>query len=112
MPLRRIIPNANNNFGTTNQFQYFGLATKYQPVTFTGRLDYNGFEPIQVSLQGEYIKNLGFDRDRLEALGVNNRGAVSANGTPGRFAGGDTAWIIGLRAGCLPCRIAATGRSA
>jgi hypothetical protein len=99
MPLRRIIPNANNNFGTTNQFQYFGLATKYQPMAFTGRLDYNGFEPIQVSLHGEYIKNLGFDRDRLEALGVNNRGSVSANGTPGRYAGGDTAWIIGLRAG-------------
>lgn len=99
MPLRRIIPNANNNFGTTNQFQYFGLATKYQPMAFTGRLDYNGFEPVQVSLTGEYIKNLGFDRDRLEALGVNNRAAVSANGTPGRFAGGDTAWIIGLRAG-------------
>jgi hypothetical protein len=98
-PLRRIIPNANNNFGTTNQFQYFGLATKFRPVTVTGRLDYNGFEPVQVSLFGEYVKNLGFDRDRLESLGVNNRSSVSTGGTPGRYEGSDVAWLIGLRAG-------------
>ena len=99
IPLRRIIPNANNNFGTTNQFQYFGLATKFQPLAITGRLDYNGFEPIQVSLHGEYVKNLGFDRNRLDALGVNNRSAISPSGRPGRYEGGDTAWIVGLRAG-------------
>ena len=99
LPLRRIIPNANNNFGTTNQFQYFGLATKFQPLAITGRLDYNGFEPVQISLTGEYVKNLGFDRDRLEALGVNNRSEVSPGGRPGRYEGGDTAWIVGLRAG-------------
>ena len=99
MPLRRIVPNANNNFGTTNQFQYFGLATKFQPFAVTARLDYNGFEPMQVSLHGEYIKNLGFDRDRLQTLGVNNRAEVSPSGRPGRYEGGDTAWLIGLRAG-------------
>ena len=99
MPLRRIIPNASNNFGTSNQFQYFGLATKFQPLAFTARLDYNGFEPIQISLTGEYIKNLGFDRDRLNALGINNRAPISAKGTLGSYAGGDTAWMLGLRAG-------------
>lgn len=98
-PLRQIIPNANNNFGTTNQFQYFGLATKYQPMALTAKFDYNGFEPFQISVLGEYIKNLGFDRDRLNTLGVNNRSAVSAGGTPGKYEGGDTAWMIGLRAG-------------
>ncbi len=99
MPLRRIIPNASNNFGTTNQFQYFGLATKFQPLAFTARLDYNGFEPCQFSLMGEYIKNLGFDREQLNALGINNRAPVSAKGTPGSYAGGDMAWMLGLRAG-------------
>jgi hypothetical protein len=99
LPLRRIIPNANNNFGTTNQFQYYGLATKFQPLAITAKLDYNGFEPFQVSIMAEYIKNLGFDRSRLEALGVNNRAPNSANGTPGHYAGGDTAWMVGIRAG-------------
>lgn len=99
LPLRRIIPNANNNFGTTNQFQYYGLATKFQPLAVTARLDYNGFEPFQISLNGEFIKNLAFDRSRLDALGVNNRAPSSTGGTLGRYAGGDTAWMIGIRAG-------------
>ncbi len=99
IPLRRIIPNANNNFGTTNQFQYFGLGTEFQPLAITGRLDYNGFEPFQVSVLGEYIRNLGFDRDRLDALGINTRAPQSVAGTPGRYAGGDTAWMLGIRAG-------------
>lgn len=99
IPLRRIIPNASNNFGTTSQFQYFGLGTEFRPLAITGRLDYNGFEPVQVSIVGEYIRNLGFDRDRLDALGVNNRASVSANGTPGSYAGGDTAWMAGVRVG-------------
>ncbi len=100
MPLRRIIPNANNNFGTMNQFQYFGLATKYQPLAFTAKLDYNGFEPCQISFTGEYIKNLGFDRNNLDALGVNNRAPQSSRTkTPGRYAGGDVAWTLGVRAG-------------
>jgi hypothetical protein len=54
---------------------------------------------VQISLFGEYIKNLGFDRARLDALGVNNRSSISASGTPGRYEGGDTAWIVGLRTG-------------
>ncbi len=99
IPLRRIIPNANNNFGTTNQFQYFGLGTEFQPIAITGRLDYNGFEPFQVSILGEYIRNLGFDRDRLDALGINTRAPQSVAGTPGHYAGGDTAWMLGIRAG-------------
>jgi hypothetical protein len=99
IPLRRIIPNANNNFGTTNQFQYFGLGTKFEPLAITGKLEYNGFEPVQIVVTGEYIRNLGFDRDRLNALGVNNRAPRSAGGTPGAYAGGDTAWMLGVRAG-------------
>ncbi len=99
IPLRRIIPNANNNFGTTNQFQYFGLGTEFQPLVITGRLDYNGFEPFQVSIIGEYIRNLGFDRERMDLLGINNRAPQSALGTPGRYAGGDTAWMLGVRGG-------------
>ncbi len=99
LPLRRIIPNANNNFGTTNQFQYYGLATKFQPLAITAKLDYNGFEPFQVSIIAEYIKNLGFDRSRLDTLGVNNRAQNSDGGNLGHFDGGDTAWTIGVRAG-------------
>lgn len=99
IPLRQIIPNANNNFGTSNQFQYFGLATDFRPVVISGKLDYNGFEPFQVSIMGEYIRNTGFARDRLNLLGVNNRAGVSTAGTPGAYSGGNVAWMMGVRAG-------------
>ena len=99
MALRNIVPNATNNFGTTNQFQYFGLASKFRPLTFTGKIDYTGFEPVTISIWGEHIKNLGFDRGAIDRLAVNNRGSNSVTGTLGQYAGGDTAWIVGVKAG-------------
>jgi hypothetical protein len=99
MALRNIVADATNNFGTTNQWQYFGLASKFRPVALTGQIDYNGFEPIQVSLKGEYIKNLAFNAADIETKAVNNRGATTTTNTNGNFVGGDTAWYLGIRAG-------------
>ena len=97
-PLRNIVPNASNNFGTTNQFQYFGLASKFKPAAFTGKLEYSGFEPVTLSLTGEYIKNFGFSRRDISRLAINNRGPGGV-GTAGQYAGGDIAWIVGFKAG-------------
>jgi hypothetical protein len=98
-PLRRIIASPLNNFGTANQYQYYGLATPFHNVAVTGQLTYNRWEPFQISLSGEWVKNVAFDRNAIDAIAVNNRGANGINGAVGRFAGGDTAWILGLRAG-------------
>ena len=99
MALRDIIPDASNNFGTINQWQYFGLASKFRPLVFSGRLDYSGFEPVQISLIGDYIKNLGWNRAAIESKAVNNRGTVTAANPNGSYQGGDTAWMVALRAG-------------
>jgi hypothetical protein len=93
MALRRILADPTNGNGTTNQFQYFGLATPFRIHSVTGRLNYDGFEPFQVSLLGEYLKNIAFDSARLASLGINNRGAT------GQFEGGDTAYYLNLRVG-------------
>lgn len=98
-PLRNIIPTADNDFGTSRQFQYFGLASEFRNLAITGRLDLNYFEPMQISLMGEYIRNLAFDREAINAVAVNNRGPNDALGGLGAYDGGDTAWIIGLRVG-------------
>lgn len=104
-PLRNIIPDATNGFGTTNQFQYFGLATPYRNVALTGRLDLDHFEPVRISLIGEYIKNTAFDQEAIEAVAVNNRGALplNADGTTAGglapFDGTDTAWTVGVKFG-------------
>ena len=99
--IRDIVPTKDNGFGTTNQWQYFGLATSFQELALTGRLDYNHFDPFHISLVGEAVKNLAFDRTAIEQNGpprlkgpVNNN---SANG--GGFGGGDTGWFTNLTLG-------------
>lgn len=101
MNLRNITPTAANDFGTIDQWQYFGLATRFQDVAFTGRMDYKHFEPFVISLTGEFVKNVAFDRARLNALAVNNRGSGAPGGALGPFVGGDTAWIGGINLGSV-----------
>ncbi|MFO1483456.1 MAG: putative porin [Verrucomicrobiaceae bacterium] len=94
-PIRNITPTALNGFGTTNQFQYFGLATPFRQIAWTGRVDFNHWQPFQVSLLGEYVKNLAFDRAAINSVAINNR----SGGGSGNFDGGDTAWYMGVNFG-------------
>lgn len=94
-PIRNITPTALNGFGTTNQFQYFGLATPFRQIAWSGRLDFNHYEPVQVSLVGDYIKNLAFNQSAINSVAVNNR----TGGGAGAFDGGDTAWYMGVNFG-------------
>lgn len=101
-PLRNIVPDASNDYGAINQWQYYGLATKFQDLAITGRLDYNGFEPVQVSLVGEWITNLAFNKSDINAIAVNNRGPVSDSNELtdiGQFEGSGTAWYGEIRVG-------------
>ena len=98
-PLRNIIPTADNNFGTSLQYQYFGLASSFRNLVINGKLDYNGYEPFQISVFGEYVRNLAHDPSAINAFAVNNRGPNGIDGTIGRYEGGDTAWYLGLRVG-------------
>jgi hypothetical protein len=85
--------------GTINQFQYFGLATKFRQLAWNGRVDFNHWEPMQVSLMADVVKNFGLDRAamndfaRLDPV-VNNRA-----GGAGAWDGGDLAWYIGMNFG-------------
>lgn len=101
MALRNIIPSALNDYGTKNQFQYFGLATPFKVTSYSGRIDFNFFEPYQISLLGEYAKNLEFDAAAVDAIAVNNRGAIEEGAVEGigKYEGGDTAWSVQLQVG-------------
>ena len=98
MALRDIVPTAANNFGTTNQYQYYGLASEFRNLTLTGRLDYDHYESVRLSLLGEFTKNIAFDSAAINKNAVNNRGANAGN-KPGAFAGGDTAWNLAFQIG-------------
>ncbi len=99
--LRNIIPTIDNGFDTTKQFQYFGLATPFRVVDVTSSLDYAHFDPVHMTLFGQWIENVAFDWHDIDSnlRVVNNRGPTLPSGRLGRFAGGNTGWIAGIKVG-------------
>lgn len=93
MALRNIIPTAENNFGTEDQYQYFGLATPFREVALTTRVDYSGFAPFFIWFEAEAVKNLAYDENKIDSRAVNNRDASGA------FVGGDFGWLARLNFG-------------
>ena len=93
MALRNIDNSTSaNDFGNEHQYQYYGLASDFENLTITGRIDYDGFDPFRLSFLGEATKNLAFDKSAINAVAVNNRGPSSTG--IGAYEGGDTAWNV------------------
>jgi hypothetical protein len=95
MALRDIVPSALNNFGTIDQFQYFGLASGFRELALTLRVDFSRYDPFHVWFNGEFVQNLAFDRGDVGAIAVNNLGS----GSPGTYQGGPTGWLFNLNVG-------------
>ncbi|RXT36479.1 putative porin [Bradyrhizobium betae] len=83
---------------TTLNYQYYGLASEFQPVVASAQLDLAQFHPIHIILDGEYIWNAAFDRAAVSANAVNNL-APTATGTPGAYEGGNKGWLARLTVG-------------
>jgi hypothetical protein len=98
-PIRHIIPTVDNGFGTMKQYQYFGLATPFRVVDVSGSLDCARFDPFHLTLFGEWVTNTAFDYGDINAIAVNNRGPNRPSGAPGNFAGGNSGWVTGIKAG-------------
>jgi hypothetical protein len=99
MALRNIDNSTSaNDFGNKYQYQYYGLAADFRDVVISGRLDYDHFDPVRLSLLGEVVKNVAFDSSAVGAKAVNNLGASSTS-KPGAFEGGDTAWCLAFQIG-------------
>lgn len=88
-PLRTTVDKVGD--GLVPEEQYFGLATPFELLALTSRIDFNNFENVQVSLIGEYINNLGWDQSDIDTMTpFNNLG-------PGNvYAGGNTAFLTEL----------------
>jgi hypothetical protein len=98
MELRDIVPTAANDFGTKYQYQYYGLASEFRNLTITGKLEYDAYDPVRLSLVGELTKNIAFDNGAISKKAVNNRGPGTGS-KPGEFEGGDTAWNLAFTVG-------------
>ena len=98
MALRDIVPTAANDFGNKFQYQYYGLASEFRNLTLTGKLEYDRYDPLRLSLIGEVTKNIAFDNGAINKKAVNNRGP-NAGTKAGEFEGGDTAWFVAFQVG-------------
>lgn len=94
MALRDIIPDTGNQNGTENLFQYFGLASRFRNVVVTAQLDLGYFHPIHVVLDGEYVRNVAFDRDAIAPIAL---GPFAPN--TNAYAGGNNGWFARMTVG-------------
>jgi hypothetical protein len=93
-PLRAIIPTVDNNFGTINQWQYYGLASKFSDINVTARVDIDVWEPYRFSFIADYVRNVAWDEAAINAVAVNNRGASPGAGQIGAYEGGNNAFKV------------------
>ncbi|MDQ8757555.1 putative porin [Sphingosinicella sp. LHD-64] len=94
-PLRNIIPDPNAAPGTSPEVQYFGLASEFDVLSVRGAVDLNLFDPVGVRLEGDFVRNLSFERSLVAARAIN----PSSFGDGGEFDGGDTGWQARLTIG-------------
>jgi len=120
MGLRQIVPTAFNSLGTMYQYQYFGLASDFKDVVVSAKLDLGHFHPVHIVLDGEYVRNVAWDRNdinnkmvgftnSLVAINGVNTGIVplgpmascpgSATTCPPVYAGGNEGWLARLTVG-------------
>jgi hypothetical protein len=101
MALREIPAVPENNYGTINQFQYFGLATPFQVLSANSRLEYRHWEPFVVSLSGEWDQNLAWNAQNIMNNGPSQlKGNINNPGSNGTgYGGGNNAWIIQTKIG-------------
>ena len=52
---------------TNTSADFFGLAGDYQLLNLTGVVDLNLYNPVHVVLSGDYVKNVGFTREKVLA---------------------------------------------
>jgi hypothetical protein len=97
MALRNIIPqfDAGNLFG---QYQYFGLASAFRNVVVSGKLDLGHFHPVHIILDGEYVRNVAWDRNDMLAKVLANPLPAGptvgcATACPQIYTGGNQGWF-------------------
>jgi hypothetical protein len=89
--LRDILINSST---LSTEPEYFGLASRFEPLDIHGKIDIANYDPVLITLEGEFVKNLGYNRNFILS-----RGPVNNIGNNGAFVGGDTAYMARLKVG-------------
>jgi hypothetical protein len=86
------------------RFQYFGLASAFRDLVVSTRLDLAHFSPIHIILDGEYVRNLAWDRNDIAAKVLANplpAGPTLGCSTPcpPTYTGGNQGWLARMTVG-------------
>jgi hypothetical protein len=76
--------------------QYYGLASRFDVLDIHPRVNILTYDPIDIALEGEFTKNLAYDRAAIVAHGPPNEapGPVNNLGNNGAYEGGDTGYMV------------------
>jgi hypothetical protein len=91
-PLRNITQDPSTPNGA--QPQLFGLASKFNLLDIRAQLALTNFHPIDIIIDGDYVKNLAFNRNDIV-----NRGPSNNIGSNSAYQGGDTGYLVSISVG-------------
>jgi hypothetical protein len=83
----------NSNENSTPE--YFGLASRFAVLEIHPRVEISTYDPIDVSIEGEYLKNLAFNRQEILDHGPASVQVGPVNPTKnGVYQGGPNAYVV------------------
>jgi hypothetical protein len=91
-PIRNILQDPSTPNGA--QPQLFGLASQFRLLDVRAQLALTNFHPIDVVIDGDYVKNLAFNRTDIV-----NRGPSNNLGSNSAYQGGDTGYLVSISVG-------------
>jgi hypothetical protein len=103
--IRDIIPTNIPGQAVTDP-QYFGLASRFAVIEAHPRVEITTYAPIDIAIDAEYLKNIGYNRQAILDHGPTLVGLIGPQNptTNGQYSGGDTAYFIRAQLGALQIR--------
>jgi Putative porin len=86
------------NIVTNGGNPLLGLASDYREVDLTGVLTLTNFDPIQITVLGDYVKNIGYDADKIRQR-TNGQLPIVAGKTGSEFDARTTGYQAKLTVG-------------
>ncbi len=80
------------------EYQYFGLASIFRELAITGRFELRVARQLKATLDGEFVRNLGFSTKRIAPIALNSR-ASCGDACIGPFEGGLNGYFARLSIG-------------
>jgi hypothetical protein len=101
--IRNIVPQPEPSGTLPPNPQYYGLASRFNVLDVHPRVDITTYHPIDLAIEGEFIKNLAYNYNEILDHGPPNGpiGPQNNIGSNGHYQGGDTGYMVKATVGDL-----------